>query len=105
MEEQTERRNSNLGYYKVPYDFSHEEKVFGGYLSIRQMIYVIASIISLGILFIPKIPMLLKIVLVLIIISSFMTFAFLKIGSGYADKSFINIVKYIFRKKLFIFER
>ena len=37
--------------YKVPFDFTHEEKVFGGYLSLRQMLYVIISIISVGILF------------------------------------------------------
>lgn len=41
-----------MGLYKVPFDFTHEEKkYFGGYLSLRQMLYVIASVISLGILF------------------------------------------------------
>ena len=37
--------------YKVPFDFTHEEKVFGGYLSLRQMLYMILSAISIGILF------------------------------------------------------
>ena len=27
--------------YNVPYNFKHEEKVFGGYVSIRQAIYLI----------------------------------------------------------------
>ena len=94
-----------MGVYRVPYDFSHEEKVFGGYLSLRQMLYVIGSVISLGILFIPGLPMMLKTILFLIIFITFMVFAFLKIGSGFADKYFWNIVKFIFRKKIFIFER
>ena len=94
-----------MGVYRVPYDFSHEEKVFGGYLSLRQMLYVIGSVISLGILFIPGLPMMLKTILFLIIFITSMVFAFLKIGSGFADKYFLNIVKFIFRKKIFIFER
>lgn len=94
-----------MGVYRVPYDFSHEEKVFGGYLSLRQMLYVIGSVISLGVLFIPGLPMMLKTIMFLIIFITFMVFAFLKIGSGFADKYFWNIVKFIFRKKIFIFER
>lgn len=94
-----------MGVYRVPYDFSHEEKVFGGYLSLRQMLYVILSVLSLGILFIPVLPIILKVVLFFIIFITFMTFAFLKIGSGYADKYFLKIVKFIFRKKIYIFER
>ena len=41
-----------MSLYKVPFDFIHEEKVFGGYLSLRQMLYMIASAISIGVLFI-----------------------------------------------------
>ena len=85
----------------MPYDFSHEEKVFGGYLSLRQMLYVIGSVISFGILFIPVIPIILKLILFLIVFIACIAFAFLKIGSGYADRYFFNIVKYIFRKKIF----
>ena len=40
-----------MSMYKVPFDFIHEEKVFGGYVSLRQMIYIIMSILSIGILF------------------------------------------------------
>ena len=40
-----------MSIYKVPFDFTHEEKVFGGYLSLRQMLYMILSAISVGILF------------------------------------------------------
>lgn len=93
-----------MSLYKVPFDFTHEEKVFGGYLSLRQMLYVIASVISVGVLFF-HISMIFKVIIFLSFVSIFMTFAFVKIGNTYTDKYFINILKYIFRKKKFIFER
>ena len=85
-----------MSLYKVPFDFTHEEKVFGGYLSL--------SVISVGILFI-HIPIMAKTIIFLSIIAIFMTFAFLKIGNIYADKYFFNILKYVCKKKIFIFER
>ena len=74
-----------------------KKKYFGGYLSLRQMLYVIASVISLGILFF-HISTIVKTIIFLSVVAILMTFAFLKIGNIYADK-------YIFRKKIFIFER
>ena len=79
-----------------------KKKYFGGYLSLRQMLYMIFSIISLGVLFLPVIPMVLKTILFILIFGVFMTFAFLKIGTIYADKYFLNIVKYIFRNKIYV---
>ena len=90
-----------MSLYKVPFDFTHEEKVFGGYLSLRQMLYMIASVISVGILFI-HIPIMAKTIIFLSIIAIFMTFAFFKIGNIYADKYFLNILKFIVRKKIYI---
>ena len=79
-----------------------KKKYFGGYLSLRQMLYMIISVVSIGILFILGLPMTLKVCLFLLVFGIFMTFAFLKIGTIYADKYFLNIVKYIFRNKIFI---
>lgn len=93
-----------MSLYKVPFDFAHEEKVFGGYLSLRQMLYLIASVISVGILFL-HISIVVKTLVFLSTIAILLTFAFLKIGNIYADKYFFNIIKYIFRRKIFIFER
>ena len=91
--------------YRVPFDFTHEEKIFGGYLSLRQMLYVVFSIISASILFIPKISIIIKMMMFLIIVVLLMTFAFFKVGNRYADKYFLDILKFIIRKKIFIFER
>ncbi len=93
-----------MGLYKVPFSFTHEEKVFGGYLSLRQMLYLIISVISVGILFL-NISIIIKTILFLFSISICMIFAFLKIGNIYADKYFFNILKYLLRRKIFIFER
>lgn len=93
-----------MSLYKVPFDFAHEEKVFGGYLSLRQMLYLIASVISVGILFL-HISIVVKTLVFLSSVAILLTFSFLKIGNIYADKYFFNIIKYIFRKKIFIFER
>lgn len=94
-----------MNIYKVPFDFTHEEKVFGGYLSIRQMLYVVIGVASVGILFLPTITISIKVLMFLLVFSLFMTFAFLKIQQIYADRYFINILKYLFRKKIYIHER
>ncbi len=91
-----------MSIYRVPYDFTHEEKVFGGYLSIRQMLYLVLAGISTSIFFIPVLPILIKVIIFLMLFVIFITFAFLKIGTCYADKYFISIIKYIFKKKTFI---
>ncbi len=93
-----------MSLYKVPFDFSHEEKVFGGYLSLRQMLYLIATVISVGIMF-AHIPLTIRTMMFLIIVSIFMVFAFVKIGNTYADKYFVDILRYVFRKKIYIMER
>ena len=93
-----------MNIYKVPFDFTHEEKVFGGYLSIRQMLYVVFGVASVGILFLPII-MSIKVLIVLLVFSLFMAFSFLKIQQIYEDRYFINILKYLFRKKIYIHER
>ena len=90
-----------MNFYKVPFDFTHEEKVFGGYLSLRQMMYIVLSVLSIGIFFI-HIPKIVRIATVLMMFVIFMIFAFVKIGNVYADKYIFNILKFICRKRIFI---
>ena len=65
--------------YNVPYNFKHEEKVFGGYVSIRQAIYLIFGATMLGIFFVPMINIFIKSFLFLTFTTMFILFAFLKI--------------------------
>lgn len=91
--------------YNVPYNFNHEEKVFGGYVSIRQAIYLILGASMLGVFFIPIVSIFIKSLLFLILATMFILFAFLKIDETNADKYFIYILNFFFRKKKYILEK
>ena len=91
--------------YNVPYNFKHEEKVFGGYVSIRQAIYLIFGATMLGIFFVPIINIFIKSFLFLLFTTMFILFAFLKIDETNADKYFIYILNFFFRKKKYILEK
>lgn len=91
--------------YKVPFNFNHEEKIFGGYLSIRQAIYLIIAICMVSIFFIPLLDIFIKSILFLIMTTIFMLFAFFKIDETNTDKYFIYILKFLFREKKYILEK
>lgn len=91
--------------YEIPYNFNHEEKIFGGYISLRQAIYLILGASALGIFFIPIGEIFLKSFISLTIVTMFVLFAFLKLDETNADKYFIYILKFFCRKKQYILER
>lgn len=91
--------------YHIPFNFEHEEKIFGGYASLRQAIYIIFAICSIGLFFLPLINIYLKIALFSIIIGLLAVFAFAKIDGTNADKYSIYILKFLMRRKIYILER
>ena len=90
--------------YKIPFDIKHEEKVFGGYLSIRQALYLLVTILSAGILLIKK-KKWIRIAVFLFFAIIFLSFAFIKVNETRLDRYVVNIILYIFRKKKFKYER
>lgn len=88
--------------YKVPFNFNHEEKIFGGYLSIRQALYLVLGALMLAIFFIPKITVFIKSMMFLILATVFILFAFLKIDEVNSDKYFIYTLKFVLRNKKYI---
>ena len=90
--------------FKIPFDIKREEKIFGGYLSLRQVIYLMLSAASLSI-FATPLNIIIKIILVLLIASFFLLCTFLKIGEQNFDKFFFYCLKFLFRKKHFVYER
>ena len=90
--------------FKVPFDIKREEKIFGGYLSLRQVLYIMLGASSLGTLAMP-IPLIIKIFFISSIATFFLLCSFLKIGEQNFDKFFYFAIKYIFRKKKFVYER
>ena len=90
--------------FKIPFDIKREEKIFGGYLSLRQVTYLMLAAASLSI-FATPLNIIIKIILVLLIASFFLLCTFLKIGEQNFDKFFFYCLKYLFRKKHFVYER
>lgn len=90
--------------FKIPFDLKREEKIFGGYLSLRQVIYIMLSASSLIVLATP-INIILKISCIAIISTFFLLCAFLKINEQNFDKFFLYFIKYITRTKKFKYER
>lgn len=90
--------------FKVPFDLKHEEKIFGGYLSLRQVTYLMIAASSLALFAIP-IPRILTIFIVIAIFTFFLLCSFLKIGEQNFDKLFFYAIKYIFRRKNFVYRR
>ena len=90
--------------FKVPFDLKREEKIFGGYLSLRQVIYLMLSASSLSFLATP-LPIPIKIIIISVVSIFFILCAFLKINEQYFDKLFFYAFKYVFRKKIYLFER
>lgn len=91
--------------YKVPYNFRHEEKIFGGYISLRQGLYLILALVSSGIIFVPNLMTLLKVIFSGLLMAFWCLCAFLKIEEINADIYLINVLKYILREKIFIYRR
>lgn len=90
--------------FKIPFDFKREEKIFGGYLSLRQVIYLMLAASSLSIIAL-HIPILIKIIVISFESIFFLLCAFLKIKEQNFDKLFINCIKYLTRQKKYVYER
>lgn len=90
--------------FKIPYDTKREEKIFGGYLSLRQVIYLMFICSLFGIFAIP-INIIIKILLFSIIAIFFLLCAFFKVQELNFDKFFFYALKFLFRKKKFMYER
>lgn len=90
--------------FKVPFDVKREEKIFGGYLSLRQVIYLMLSASTL-IIFTTPLHIAIKIIFIILFSTFFLLCAFLKIGEQNFDRFFFYAIKFLFRKKNFVYER
>lgn len=90
--------------FKIPYDIKREEKIFGGYLSLRQVIYLMLICGSFGI-FALHINIILKLTIISVLSIFLLLCAFLKVQELNFDRFFFYALKFLFRKKKFIYER
>ena len=93
-----------MNLFKVPYDVKREEKIFGGYLSLRQATYLMLATSSLSILATPLL-MSFKILFIALVCIFLLLCSFFKVNSLNFDKFFFYALKYIFRKRKFIYGR
>lgn len=90
--------------FKVPFDIKREEKIFGGYLSLRQVTYLMFAASSFAI-FATPLHIMIKLFFVTFISTFFLLCTFLKINEQNFDKFFFYAMKFAFRKKTFVYER
>jgi hypothetical protein len=89
--------------YKIPFEFEHEEKI-GGYISLRQLGYLVLIFISLGILFLP-LPVMIKTVLFTLTVSFLASCAFIRVLGQYFDRFILTFFSFVFRRKKIQFKR
>lgn len=90
--------------FPIPFVIKQEEKIFGGYFSLRQAVYIFASIISLSIFF-TKLPLIVRIVAFSFIVTLLMSLAFVKLYGYNLDTFLVILFKYLFRRKRMLYQR
>lgn len=90
--------------FKIPYEVKREEKIFGGYLSLRQVLYLMLIGMSCTIFFLP-IPKWISLSIISILVIFFLLCSFMKINEQNFDKFFFYALKFIFREKQYIYKR
>ena len=81
-----------------------KKKFFGGYLSLRQVTYLMLSASSLAILA-THLALAIKIIFIALLSTFFLLCAFLKVSEQNFDKFFFYGINYLIRKKNFVYER
>lgn len=93
-----------MRYFPVPMEMREEQKLVGGIMTVRQLIYLLLGLI-LGALTIglPKIlPLVLRIFLGMIVIGTGVSFAFMKADGTTLDIFLLRMARYFTRQKRFI---
>jgi hypothetical protein len=88
--------------FKIPFVVEEEEKVFGGYISIRQALYIFFCLIGVRIFWL-NMSLGLKITLFILYTALMMSFAFLKVNGVFFDSYVMTLIKYLTRKKKYMY--
>ena len=90
--------------FKVPFDVKREEKIFGGYLSLRQVIYLMLTASTI-LIFVNPLAIIVKLSIIGLLGMFLLLCDFMKVNEQNFDKFFFYAIKYLFRKKKFVYER
>jgi hypothetical protein len=91
--------------FPVPYSITEEEKIFGGYLSLRQVIYLaVSAMAAAAMLFCARImPLPLRLFFGLMLTGLGTSFAFIKIADTGLDRYLMSAAIFFSRQKRYYF--
>lgn len=87
--------------FTIPFVIEQEEKIFGGYVSLRQAMHFLIGALS-GVIFYTKLHLAIKVTFFLTVVTIALLFAFLKVGDVYLDRYTLIAIKYLLRKKIYL---
>jgi glucan phosphoethanolaminetransferase (alkaline phosphatase superfamily) len=89
--------------FPIPYSITEEERIFGGYLSLRQVAHLAFSMVTaVLLLFTAKLlPLSLRLFFGLLVIGAGVSLSFIKIGDTGLDRYLLFAVQYLIRQKRF----
>ncbi|AAK80008.1 amino acid transporter [Clostridium acetobutylicum] len=115
-----------MRYFKVPFNINEEDKIIGGYISLRQFGWIILSVFSIALLFLMNrsymtvtrslghspnitlhpINLVIRLIIAFVIVIFSALCAFYKVSDTYNfDKYLLKMIKFRFRNKTFKFEK
>jgi len=91
--------------FPVPYSITEEEKLFGGYLSLRQVVYLAVSLVAAAILIfcVSLLPLSLRLFSGLLLTGAGASLAFIKISHIGLDRYLMFAVLFCIRQKRYCF--
>lgn len=94
--------------YKIPFQTDFEDKIIGGYLTVRQFGFIVflPIILSLPVYFILFfIPLVVKIMMTLFNIMVGIAFAFVKINGVYLEKYLLKMFRFFFTNRTILLHK
>jgi hypothetical protein len=92
--------------FPVPYSITEEEKLFGGYLSLRQVVYLAVFIIAAAMMiFCGLFPLALRLFLSLLLAGAGASLAFIKISNTGLDRYLVFAARYCVYQKQYCFKK
>lgn len=88
--------------FNIPFEVQEEDKIFGGYLSIRQVLYLFIAALGIRLFWVP-VPFVLRIAGFVAVAGIMLAFAFLKVNGVQFDLYTLTWAKFHLRKKRYFF--
>jgi len=91
-----------MRYFKIPFVVEEEEKIFGGYISLRQAMYLFLCMLGIRAFWFPF-PFVINLIMFMVFAGVMISFAFLKIDGMYFDAYAVTVLKYYTRQRRYTY--